>query len=827
MFSAIANFFLWIPVFFGIGIAIYDLLNPTWIYNGGGFGVSILVIFIAVFRDQLLELAKKLQIFHPARFFRMLTSHLLKLVFYILLLPIFSQAILFIAGFTIIRRFFRFFRWILSPQIWQIIKPFIRKIFGLIPWKFFWKWGRNIYKIYVKGTWLGKGMSLASSQGVSTIRQPLFWVEKTFKKLWSKFKRFQIRMLRWSLKKLRNPKISFLKKILFIRQRKIKWNISLKMNLKSHPILWTGLCILLVSFGSLRMGMRHDLLGTKTLKYPIFRKEFSGIILKNEIKGNSQRLSLRPVKIGNWEESLPKKVRLTSKEINKDFRLGDKVLLKATVMPPSNPVAPNAFDFSRYAYYQGIAGVGYTDKNFKNKILVKSAVGPSVFESWREKLKLRLFEKSDSNTSRFVSTILLGERYALPEKSLEIFRKAGLSHLMSVSGFHLVSLAFIFFFMVRFLLVLIIPLSRKLDVKKISAIASLIFLTLFLFMSDARLPTQRAYIMTALAMIAILMNRSPFSLRILALSAIIILGISPEALFNPGFQMSFACAGALIGVYNKYTFFANWNGFFSKIVKFFSQTFLTSIIAFSATLPFVIYHFQSVSVIGIIANLVAIPFFSFVLLPLSSLFLIFPLNGIEKLLTKSYVFFEKIAIYFSEFSFGYFSFSQFSIWFLISAICGGLIFLIWNFRFKKTLISFFILLGVVSIFTHELPKILINKDATVLAFEENNKLVFATNWKKDSYASKQWMMIYGLDEKPKKTKLCYRKHPCEIIIKGKKITIIRRFTDVLKHIETACKKSDFIVVSALISVPKFCKNKIIDLSDTKKGYAEITIKPLL
>ncbi|MBN2779741.1 MAG: ComEC family competence protein [Alphaproteobacteria bacterium] len=813
---------MWIPVFFGIGIAAYDLLTPSWIYNSAGLGVSVLLLVGVLFRNQLVDLAKKFQLFHPARLFRMLSTQLLKLFFYLLILPIFSQAFIFMAGLVVFTRLLRIFRWFFSPDIWQFVKPFMKRLFNLIPWRFVWKWGRNIWSVYLKRTWLGQGMSMAGSKGMSTLRQPLFWFEKSFKRVWKKFKRFQIRMLRWSLTKLRNPRIAFLRHILFLQHHKMKMTFSFKPNLKPHPLLWVALSALFISFGAMRMGWRTDALNTQTLSYPIYRKDVTGVILKNEIKGDSQRLLIQPTAIGKWETDLPGRVRITLKKIDPRLSLGDTIFVKATLLPPGKPVAPGAFDFARYAYYQGFAAVGYADKDVPVQLIEKASIPSSLFEGWREDLKTRLLVHSDTELGRFVLTILLGERYALPEESLEIFRQAGLSHLMSVSGFHLAALGFMFFFLVRFLLVLIIPLSRRMDVKKFAAGASLVFLTVFLFLSDARLPTQRAYIMTALAMVAILMNRSPFSLRLLALSALLILGISPEALFNPGFQMSFACAGALIAVYNRYTFSKTlppWSKPISRFMKFMLLTFLTSVVAFIATAPFVLYHFHSLATVGLIANLVAIPLFSFVLLPLSVVFLLLPISSVGGILGGAYLWFKDLAVFFGELPFSTFTFSQFSVVFLIAATGALLTYLLWPFKYKRLLIAVFVAVGIGSIFVHKLPTVLINNDATVVAFEKKGTLIFATNPKKDTYTSEQWMMMYGQKGVPEKTKLCHRKHPCPIVVRGKKIMVIRRFTDVLKHLRSGCENSDYVIVPFSVTVPPSCESKLIDLSDTQKGYA--------
>ncbi|MHA1550282.1 MAG: ComEC/Rec2 family competence protein [Alphaproteobacteria bacterium] len=828
--NAFGILFLWLPVFFGIGIIGFDLFHPNWKILAGILAGTFLILLISFFTKPLLKLAKKFQLFHPARLVRFIGAHIFKLLFYILILPIilplFSQAFLFMAGLVIFRKLLKILRWLLSPDILTFIKPFFKRIINLIPWKFIFKWSRRVWRMTLQKTWAGDALSLGTSKLFDTLKQPLFWIKKTSKKGFQKLRRFQIKLLRWSLRYLQNPRTSFLKKFLFLRQRKIKFNFSFRPDFTPRFFLIFATCFFAISIGIFRMGWRTTALDTTIFSYPSYQKDITGIIQKNEVMGTSQRLRIQPLSIGNWTKDLPQTIRVSLKVRQNNLRLGDTIKFNGTVYPTGKPIAPNAFDFSRYAYYEGIGGVGYINQKKDLTVLESSNLDVGFFQDIRQTIKHHILKTLPTESGLFILTILLGERYSLPKESLDIFRKSGLSHLMSVSGFHLAALGLIFFILVRFLAVLIFPISRRLDVKKFAAGATLIFLTFFLFISDARLPTQRAYIMTALAMVAILINRSPFSLRLLALSALMILGISPESIFNPGFQMSFACAGALIFVYNRYPITSglpSWRHPLLRILKFLYLTFLTSIIAFIATAPFVIYHFHTLSTIGIFANILAIPFFSFILLPLTLMFTVFPLSFIGNILEKTYLTFKFGALKFAEIDVSYFTFSQFPTLFIVAVTFGGLVFILWPFRYRKTLSFSLIILAFISILFYQRPHVFINSTAEVVAFRNSKtgKLIFATNPFKDKYSSQQLMQLNGESSPPEKTKICYRKHPCIFSAGKKRIMIIRRFTDVLKNLVPNCHKVDYVVVPFKIDFPKNspCKGKIIDLNKTEKGYA--------
>jgi competence protein ComEC len=157
----------------------------------------------------------------------------------------------------------------------------------------------------------------------------------------------------------------------------------------------------------------------------------------------------------------------------------------------------------------------------------------------------------------------------------------------------------------------------------------------YLFLVGATVPTQRAFLMIFLALIAVIMDRNPISLRLVAAAAFAVLLAAPESLLSASFQMSFAAVTALVAGYEvvasrRERAFAE-RGAGRRIALYLGGVALTSVIAIAATTPFAIYHFNRMALYGLLANLIAVPLTAFWIMPWAVIaFLLLPL-GLEAL----------------------------------------------------------------------------------------------------------------------------------------------------------------------------------------------------
>ena len=150
---------------------------------------------------------------------------------------------------------------------------------------------------------------------------------------------------------------------------------------------------------------------------------------------------------------------------------------------------------------------------------------------------------------RAIATALLtGQRDAISTPVNDAMFVSGLGHVLSISGYHMAVVAGVVFFAVRALLALIPALTVTFPIKKWAAAAALLAAAFYLLLSGAEVATQRSFLMTAIVLIGVMVDRRAITLRTLAVAALVVLLIAPEALVHPSFQMSFAATLGLVAL---------------------------------------------------------------------------------------------------------------------------------------------------------------------------------------------------------------------------------------------------------------------------------------
>ena len=157
----------------------------------------------------------------------------------------------------------------------------------------------------------------------------------------------------------------------------------------------------------------------------------------------------------------------------------------------------------------------------------------------------------------------------------------------------------------------------------------------YLLLSGATVPTQRAFVMTGVVLLAIMLDRTSLSLRLIAWAALALLLLAPESLLGPSFQMSFAATTALVAGYELLRpTLVGWGaraGFAFRPLLYLACILLTSLIAALATAPFALYHFNRIADYGLAANLVAVPVTGLWVMPWGVLALLLMPLGLEQL----------------------------------------------------------------------------------------------------------------------------------------------------------------------------------------------------
>jgi competence protein ComEC len=333
----------------------------------------------------------------------------------------------------------------------------------------------------------------------------------------------------------------------------------------------------------------------------------------------------------------PQRVRLKLRgKSGEGLMTGQHISLRAGLLPPTGPVMPQAFDFARYFYFQGIGAVGY---GIPPVDIISESNAPSGFwpqlTAMREALSARIRSQMSVPEGAVAAALMMGDRAAIPEDVNQVMRDTNLSHVLAISGMHMALVTGIIFFALRWLLAALPQTRYVRSPKKLAAWLALAAGAAYLLIAGLPISACRAFIMVALVFAAILLDRQVMPMRSLAVAALLLLLVNPSYAMQPGFQLSFMATAALIGWYERVRSAADdWFAPQEKrkrMLLYLGGVMMTSLVAEVATAPLVLYHFNNVSFYGLLANLIVMPIVSFWIMPFIVLsFVLLPL-GLEVL----------------------------------------------------------------------------------------------------------------------------------------------------------------------------------------------------
>jgi competence protein ComEC len=226
------------------------------------------------------------------------------------------------------------------------------------------------------------------------------------------------------------------------------------------------------------------------------------------------------------------------------------------------------------------------------------------------------------------SALITGERGGIAEEDEAALRDAGLAHVLAIAGLHMALMGGGIFWLLRAVLAAIPAVALHYPIKKWAAGGALAASAFYLLISGAAPSAVRAFVMLAMVMTAVLLDRPALSMRSLALAAAILLLMRPEAIAEPGFQMSFAAVGALVAV-------AEWEMQRERRVprgalyRYLHGIVLTSLVGSLATLPFALFHFGRATHYAVLGNLIAMPVMGFWVMPAAALSVVLMPFGLQ------------------------------------------------------------------------------------------------------------------------------------------------------------------------------------------------------
>lgn len=512
----------------------------------------------------------------------------------------------------------------------------------------------------------------------------------------------------------------------------------------------SGLIILLIVAGFTTAQIRTHNVNAPMLLKKISPVNVEGVIHSVEHLGpkDGSRVVLKDVKIERLSaENTPHKVRL---KIRKDegLKAGQRIRVLGGLNPPSPPVAPEAFDFQRMMFFQGIGAVGFAYGT--PEILAEKPSG-HFLENLRQKITQKIDAATQAPQSAVLGALMTGQRGAIREEDRDALRGSGLAHLLAISGLHVGMVAGVLFFFSRFLMACSMRLALHYPIKKWAAVIALIGALFYTLIVGATIPTQRALIMTGLVMVAILFDRTALSLRLVGLAAFLVLLFSPESLTSVSFQMSFSAVVALICFYEYirpyWIALHRQMGITRRIILYFIGVTLTTLIAGTATGLFSLYHFQQYAMYGMVGNLIAVPLMGFVVMPLIVLsYVLMPLGlgapalagaewGVSYILATAH--------WVNNMEGAVLHVPSWPQWIFILMVISSWTWMVWRGRLRHVMIPLFILLmGLAALYRP--PDILISNKLDLIAVRDSAEgTLWLSTGRTERYTAENWRRLNG------------------------------------------------------------------------------------
>lgn len=321
-----------------------------------------------------------------------------------------------------------------------------------------------------------------------------------------------------------------------------------------------------------------------------------------EHDGQRIRFEFSPDK--TTEYILPNKLRLNwYKPLPSRFVAGEHWQLRVRLKQIHGMANPGTFDYERWLFQQRIGATGYVRNNNDNIQLNTSSIYSinALRQSLMDKLSHHL---QDSPQLGLIEGLTTGIRDNISFAQWQTLRFSGTNHLLAISGLHIGLASAIGFFSFRWLWsrrtknLLLLPATEA------AAIAGFLAALFYAALAGFSIPTQRALIMVTTVMIAVIVRRPIAPSSILAVSLLLVLMWDPFAVLSAGFWLSFSAVAIIL--------YTSQNRFPSPRMQWLK---IHTLIAFGLT-PLLLLFFMQTSLIAPVANVIAVPFISLIIVPI-------------------------------------------------------------------------------------------------------------------------------------------------------------------------------------------------------------------
>ncbi len=345
-----------------------------------------------------------------------------------------------------------------------------------------------------------------------------------------------------------------------------------------------------------------------------------------QLTRNRTRFILRLESLGDPQQTIAVRGRLKVTVMGRLPRLaaGDRVSFDCRPRSFKNFNNPGGFDYQRYMAFKGIWASAWVRAQ-KLSILERHPADRrtnGLIPAMRVKMAAVIDRAADGQAAAVLKALIVGDRSAISPSMRAAFNRAGVGHLLAISGLHIGIVATVAFFFFQRLLVWVKPLLWRAWTRKTAAVLSMAPVLLYGLIAGMSPSTQRAVIMVLVFMMTFLFASRQDSINTLALAAMAILVASPGSLYSISFQLSFAAVFSIIYGLSRLprpaepARAAMPDSPISAVRRRLFLFLMVSAFAICGSLPLVMFYFNQVSLIGLAVNFVIVPLVGFIVIPL-------------------------------------------------------------------------------------------------------------------------------------------------------------------------------------------------------------------
>ena len=367
------------------------------------------------------------------------------------------------------------------------------------------------------------------------------------------------------------------------------------------------------------------------LRHPAWGVAVTGFVEAREEREHSDRIIVRTRTMeGRRLDPALRRVRVVLRPGTAP-PVGSFVTFKADLLPPLPPLRPGGYDFARDMYFSALGASGFVRGAIETAAPPAASGGAwlaytAAVETMRDGIDRRIRAVIPGDEGAIASAVITGKRGEVSPAVKDAFYVSSLVHVLAIAGFHMAVVTGIIFFFVRGGLALIPALASRRPIKKWAAATALCGAAFYLVLSGAGTATQRAFVMVAIVLIGVMVDRPTLTFRTLSIAAFVVLTLAPQAVLTPSFQLSFAATLALIAAYRyglPLPHAATASGWRARMALWgwreVATIAFTSVVAGLATLPYAAYNFHRLAPYGVLANVLAMPVVSVWVMPMGIL----------------------------------------------------------------------------------------------------------------------------------------------------------------------------------------------------------------